>query len=314
MREYMNTQHLIDSSFKTGDQWYEEQAYRAINQGLGRCIRHNRDYGAILLLDSRFNQPKFCSRLSRWFRDSVRVSTNDQQLLTELSSFFAECARMFPVRMSVKRERVKDEPESVTASQENDKTVIIPRESSLEMSLTQPSSIPLVNRASSPLQSQEDAEGDDKPLLSQTQSLMQSQTQIQIQTQTQSQTQIQIQSQSQDRIKLEILSQPSAPLPTVACPFCKETISAHWSSTYLNLSFIKCLSDYRDDLLSQNKLPSVYSPEERMKVWCCSFNAINPLLSHFCLDMKGNTVIMRNGDNSNEVYNETDKSLYAYLR
>ena len=30
------------------------QAYRALNQAVGRCIRHRDDWGAILLIDERF--------------------------------------------------------------------------------------------------------------------------------------------------------------------------------------------------------------------------------------------------------------------
>jgi len=36
-----------------GQEWYNQQAYRAIAQALGRCIRHAADYGAIFLLDGR---------------------------------------------------------------------------------------------------------------------------------------------------------------------------------------------------------------------------------------------------------------------
>ena len=39
----------------TGDQWYMQQALRAVNQGMGRVIRHRHDYGAIILCDDRFN-------------------------------------------------------------------------------------------------------------------------------------------------------------------------------------------------------------------------------------------------------------------
>ena len=36
-----------------GQAWYAQQAYRALAQALGRCIRHAADYGTIVLLDSR---------------------------------------------------------------------------------------------------------------------------------------------------------------------------------------------------------------------------------------------------------------------
>lgn len=46
---------LADLEHISGDEWYACQAYRAINQALGRCIRHSEDYGAIVLYDKRWN-------------------------------------------------------------------------------------------------------------------------------------------------------------------------------------------------------------------------------------------------------------------
>eukprot|EP00775_Hariotina_reticulata_P010851 gene10851-11005_t len=50
----------------SGDLWYSQQAFRALNQAVGRCIRHKLDYGAILLVDERFRQPRNQSSLSKW--------------------------------------------------------------------------------------------------------------------------------------------------------------------------------------------------------------------------------------------------------
>lgn len=41
-------------------------AGRALNQALGRCIRHRYDWGAILLVDERFRRPRATDALSRW--------------------------------------------------------------------------------------------------------------------------------------------------------------------------------------------------------------------------------------------------------
>lgn len=41
----------------TGDAWYTQQATRAVNQAMGRVIRHMHDYGAIILADERFQVP-----------------------------------------------------------------------------------------------------------------------------------------------------------------------------------------------------------------------------------------------------------------
>ena len=40
---------------------------RALNQAIGRCIRHRADYGAIMLFDERFRQPRYQKNLSRWY-------------------------------------------------------------------------------------------------------------------------------------------------------------------------------------------------------------------------------------------------------
>ena len=39
---------------------------RALNQAIGRCIRHKHDWGAIILLDHRFNSAHNHKHLSRW--------------------------------------------------------------------------------------------------------------------------------------------------------------------------------------------------------------------------------------------------------
>ena len=100
MREYMDQQHQLNPAVQDGSSWYEEQAFRALNQGLGRCIRHSRDYGAIILLESRFGNAEMKKRLSRWFRDEIRVSRSDVALIQGLKAFFTSCEKAFPAENS----------------------------------------------------------------------------------------------------------------------------------------------------------------------------------------------------------------------
>ncbi|KAI8097764.1 helicase C-terminal domain-containing protein [Halteromyces radiatus] len=57
----------------SGDDWYTIQGYRAINQALGRCIRHKKDWGAIILLEERFNEKKNIEGLSKWIRKLCKI-------------------------------------------------------------------------------------------------------------------------------------------------------------------------------------------------------------------------------------------------
>lgn len=44
---------------------------RALNQAMGRCIRHKNDYGAIILLDERYSKVQNQKSLSRWWVQSA---------------------------------------------------------------------------------------------------------------------------------------------------------------------------------------------------------------------------------------------------
>ena len=39
-----------------GQQWYSIQGFRALNQALGRCLRHVNDWGAIIIVEERCEQ------------------------------------------------------------------------------------------------------------------------------------------------------------------------------------------------------------------------------------------------------------------
>lgn len=63
-----------DEKCMSGNTWYTMQAFRALNQALGRCIRHLNDYGAVVLCDSRFEAPGTRSQIAAWLRDAVECA------------------------------------------------------------------------------------------------------------------------------------------------------------------------------------------------------------------------------------------------
>lgn len=74
----------------TGSQWYSQQATRAVNQAIGRVIRHVQDYGAILLLDHRYAYQSGKSQISKWLRDLIQTNNNFQSLEFPMKAFFSQ--------------------------------------------------------------------------------------------------------------------------------------------------------------------------------------------------------------------------------
>lgn len=56
----------------SGRDWYNQQATRSVNQAIGRVIRHQQDYGSIVLLDCRYSYSSNRSQISKWLRESIR--------------------------------------------------------------------------------------------------------------------------------------------------------------------------------------------------------------------------------------------------
>jgi fanconi anemia group J protein len=75
----------------SGSAWYDMQAFRALNQAVGRCVRHRRDFGAIVLLDQRFCAPSVAKQLPSWVRGAIRpgAPSTHEATLQGLTTFFA---------------------------------------------------------------------------------------------------------------------------------------------------------------------------------------------------------------------------------
>ena len=64
---------------------------RAVNQSIGRAIRHRNDYAAIVLVDRRFGTERIRQKLPGWIRGGLVGGSEKQglgQMMGKLSGFF----------------------------------------------------------------------------------------------------------------------------------------------------------------------------------------------------------------------------------
>ncbi|XP_038215340.1 regulator of telomere elongation helicase 1 homolog [Zerene cesonia] len=95
-KKYLEELRAKDKDYLSGDEWYSLEATRAVNQAIGRVIRHQNDYGAILLCDTRFNSPKLKGQLSAWLRDYIKVSNKFGETVSEVCRFFKNAETSLP--------------------------------------------------------------------------------------------------------------------------------------------------------------------------------------------------------------------------
>jgi hypothetical protein len=82
-----HNKHSNEKNIAKGDEWYETLAFRAINQALGRCIRHRLDWGSIVLLDARFYKEKYLKQLPKWFQRFIQPADTFAIAEKSLSEF-----------------------------------------------------------------------------------------------------------------------------------------------------------------------------------------------------------------------------------
>lgn len=81
----------------TGQTWYSLEASRAVNQAVGRVIRHKDDYGAVILCDSRFADSHFKTQLSAWIRPFIMNYNKFGPVMKDITQFFRQAYTMVGV-------------------------------------------------------------------------------------------------------------------------------------------------------------------------------------------------------------------------
>ena len=72
----------------TARDFYENACMRAVNQCIGRAIRHRGDYAAILMVDRRYGSQRIQAKLPGWIRGSLRNDASLVEVASGLKGFF----------------------------------------------------------------------------------------------------------------------------------------------------------------------------------------------------------------------------------
>ncbi|CAI6357961.1 unnamed protein product [Macrosiphum euphorbiae] len=73
----------------TGQQHYENLCMKAVNQSIGRSVRHQQDYAAVLLLDHRYQRDNVRNALPKWLQPSLQEHSKFGSAFAQLNKFFA---------------------------------------------------------------------------------------------------------------------------------------------------------------------------------------------------------------------------------
>lgn len=87
----MSREEALVAAKQAARDFYENACMRAVNQSIGRAIRHRGDYAAIVLVDRRFGTDRIRGKLPGWIRGGMNGDSHEKglpQLMGALSGFF----------------------------------------------------------------------------------------------------------------------------------------------------------------------------------------------------------------------------------
>lgn len=73
-----------------GDLIAKNICMRAVNQSIGRAIRHANDYACILLLDKRYASQRIRTKLPKWIGQDVRSQEQYSDAAKAVAAFFRD--------------------------------------------------------------------------------------------------------------------------------------------------------------------------------------------------------------------------------
>ncbi|CAN7998782.1 unnamed protein product [Ixodes hexagonus] len=87
--DFLNANYPKASDGRSAGQvYYDNVCMKAVNQSIGRAIRHKDDYATILLVDQRYQRPTISKALPSWIQDSLTAHTKFGTAFAAIQRFF----------------------------------------------------------------------------------------------------------------------------------------------------------------------------------------------------------------------------------
>jgi len=71
-----------------GKELYENLCMNAVNQSIGRAIRHQKDWASLILVDTRYSSPRIQRKLPGWIFSGVEITTTFGATMKTLGGFY----------------------------------------------------------------------------------------------------------------------------------------------------------------------------------------------------------------------------------
>ncbi|KAM0905107.1 hypothetical protein ACQ4PT_017554 [Festuca glaucescens] len=115
LKKRYNDSYKSSKNLLSGSEWYCHQAFRALNQAAGRCIRHKFDYGGIILIDERYQEERNLVHISKWLKNSIKLYSSFQETMVELNKFFQKAEEHIKIKRQDMFPKVKLDADILTA-------------------------------------------------------------------------------------------------------------------------------------------------------------------------------------------------------
>lgn len=88
--DYLNANMPAINRRSAGQVHYDNLCMKAVNQSIGRAIRHKGDYATILMLDQRYTRPSIKAKLPGWIAERLQIAPRFGPAFASINKFFVD--------------------------------------------------------------------------------------------------------------------------------------------------------------------------------------------------------------------------------